>query len=392
VELQSLNGISYTLTINLINIKSKKVIHGASLRDQCQKDYLYGNDGIFEKNLSEMEGAFHQIIDSLVSTETIGRDFETRYHIIELLALQKSRTLQAEEELNRMADQLSKLMMYNKLDREVLEKVEVGIRDAAALSVVEMLKYCPIMYDLKHFLVINRTATPFIISDNPVLHTNWFCRSRLPKHSGVGIAKSGLQIFMPIAPYHALLLHDKYVYESDSKNQVVLLRSQREVDSINEVQWLNAYKNIYFPSSFSSTQVEQCLSWPREESNLSKVERLNATGQAGVYIQTKKTVLDAPDEGVFKELVHFRAPSSPKDIRVSSIRIRSKPIYFDDGSIASPHRDLVWPKIVQEFVKRVESERLPFDKLWESASSHPLFSQVGPEIRKIERSLRVVVR
>lgn len=50
--------------INLVHIKSKKAVYAASLRDQCQKDYLYGQDGIFEQNLAEMEGAFHKIIDS----------------------------------------------------------------------------------------------------------------------------------------------------------------------------------------------------------------------------------------------------------------------------------------------------------------------------------------
>ena len=67
--------------INLIHINSRKAIRSASLRDQCQKDYLYGEDGIFEKNLAEMEGAFHRIIDRLIETETIGRfSYEVPHH------------------------------------------------------------------------------------------------------------------------------------------------------------------------------------------------------------------------------------------------------------------------------------------------------------------------
>jgi hypothetical protein len=376
--------------INLIHINSKKAIYAASLRDQCQKDYLYGEDGVFEKNLAEMEGAFHQIIDQLIATEAIGHDFQTRYHIIELLALQKSRTLQAEEELNRMTDQLAKLIMYKRFDRDVLEKIKVEVRDAAAQNVVQSLKFCPIMYDLKHFLIINRTTTPFIISDNPVLHTNWFCHSRLPGRSAAGTAKSGLQIFMPIAPQYAVLLHDKYVYQTDSSNHVIQLRNRQEVDSINEIQWRNAYKNIYFPPSFDNAHIELCLLWPRDEDKFPEIKRLNPTGDTGVYVATDKTVFDPPDKGVTRELVHFGSPESTKDIRVSAVRIRPKPIYFDDKSAASPIRDPIWSKIVEEFVTRVESERLPFDKLWESASSHPLFAQVGSEIRKIERNLKMV--
>lgn len=376
--------------INLINIGSKRVIYAASLRDQCQKDYLYGRDGVFEKSLAAMEGAFHRIIDRLIATDTIGRDFQTKCHIIELLALQKARTLQAEEEVNKMTDQFAKLMAYGRVDRDVLEKLRLELTDAAAGNVVQALMLCPIMYDLKHFLVVNRTPTPFIISDNPVLQTNWFCHARLPGRSAAGIAKSGLQIFMPIAPHNAVFLHDKYVYDADTSNQVVEVRNRREVDSINEIQWLNAYRNIYFPPSFNGSHVEQCLAWAREENRLGQLKRLKPTNQAGVYVATDKTVFDAPDEDVTTELLHFGAPESAKDIRLASVRIRQKPVYFDDGSAASPRRDLIWAEIVEEFAERVQNKRLPFDKLWESASSHPLFSRVGPEIRRIEQALRIV--
>jgi hypothetical protein len=195
---------------------------------------------------------------------------------------------------------------------------------------------------------------------------------------------------MPIAPQYAVLLHDKYVYQADSSDHVLQLRNRQEVDSINEIQWLNAYKNIYFPPSFDNAHVEQCLSWPRDDGKFSEVRRLNPTGNVGEYVASHKTVFDPPDDGVTRELVHFISPESTKDIRVNAVRIRPKPIYHDDKSAASPTRDPIWSKIVEEFVTRVEKERLPFDKLWESASSHPLFAQVGPEIRKIERNLKIV--
>ena len=204
-----------------------------------------------------------------------------------------------------MSDQFAKLIMYNRFDREFLEKINVEIKNAAAQNVVQSLKFCPIMYDLKHFLIINRTATPFIISDNPVLHTNWFCHSQLPGRSAAGTAKSGLQIFMPIAPQYAVLLHDKYVYQADSSDHVLQLRNEQEVDSINEIQWLNAYKNIYFPPSFDNAHVEQCLSWPRNDGKFSGVRRLNPTGNVGEYVATDKTHLDPPDDGVTRELVLF---------------------------------------------------------------------------------------
>jgi hypothetical protein len=374
--------------INLIHINSKKAIYAASLRDQCQKPYLYGQDGIFEDNLAEMEGVFHKIIDRLVADESISDDFQTRYHIIELLSVQKSRTLQAEEELNRMADQLTKLMMYNRFDRDVLEKVKLTVIDAASQNVVQALLLCPIMYDLKHFLVINRTKTPFIISDNPVSHTNWFCHARLRGRSAGGIARSGLQVFMPVSPHHALLLHDKYVYQTDNHDHVIELQNPQEVDSINEIQWLNAYKNIYFPPGFDEAHIDRCLSWERDK-KLPEITRLKATDKPGQYVATDKTIFDGPEEGVTRELIHFGAPESAKDLRIGAVHIRRKPVYFDNESAASPMRDPAWSKIVEEFAVRVENKQLQYNRLWESASSHPLFLSVRSEIRKIERALKI---
>lgn len=375
--------------INLIHLRSKKVIHSASLRDQCQKDYLYGQDGVLEHSLANMEGVFDQIIKRLIETQKIGRDFNTRYQIVELLALQKARTLLAEEEINRMTDQFAKLMMYNKFDREVLEKVRVQLSSAASFNVVQALKMCPIMFDLKHFFIINQTATPFIISDNPVLHTNWFCHTRLKGRSAGGIARSGLQVFMPIAPKYALYLHDKYVYEADVSDQVIRLKDDREVSLINKIQWSSAYKNVYFSQGFDEAHIEKCLAWDRGERKQSDILRLNPTGNVGEYIATTKTIFDPPDEGVTKELVHFSMPESKEDVRLRAVRVRSKPIYFDDGSAVSPARDLVWSDIIKDFVDCVEYNCFPFEKLMEFASSHPLFGGVGPEIRRIERALRI---
>jgi hypothetical protein len=241
--------------------------------------------------------------------------------------------------------------MYNRFDRDVLEKIRLRVTNAASQNVVQALLLCPIMYDLKHFLIINRTKTPFIISDNPVSHTNWFCHARLQGRSSGGIAKSGLQVFMPIAPHCALLLHDKYVYQAASIDHVIYLQNQEEVDSINEIQWLNAYKNIYFPPGFEEIHIDRCLSWQRDK-ELPIIKRLNPTDRIGKYVATDKTVYDAPDEGVTRELIHFGAPESTKDIRISAIHIRRKPVYFDDKSAASPVRDLVWSRIVEEFAVR----------------------------------------
>jgi uncharacterized protein DUF4238 len=81
---------------------------------------------------------------------------------------------------------------------------------------------------------VNNCAVPFIISDNPVVMTNWFGRTRMSGRSSSGMARSGLQITMPLSPKYALLLHDSNVYVADSTNNVIAVRDQTAT-SLNEL-------------------------------------------------------------------------------------------------------------------------------------------------------------
>ena len=135
------------------------------------------------------------------------------------------------------------------------------------------------------------------------------------------------------------------------------MKSTQEVDSINEIQWLNAYKNIYFPPGFGDVLIDRCLSWERDK-KLPGITRLKATDKPGEYVATDKTIFDDPEESVMRELIHFGTTEGTKDLRIGAVHIRRKPIYFDDKSAASPMRDPAWSKIVEEFAVRVENKQL----------------------------------
>src|ERR1700730_14803707 len=131
--------------ISLINLKRMLVVRGASLKEQCYRDYFYGTSNVLEKQLGVMEGRFAARISEMLQSGNVLRSLEVRSDLVILLALQRSRTLLAEEETNAMADQFAKLMMYNKIDREVLKKTEIRIKEAASQSVLLSLILSPIM-------------------------------------------------------------------------------------------------------------------------------------------------------------------------------------------------------------------------------------------------------
>jgi hypothetical protein len=111
--------------INLINLTRRKIICGASLRLQCYRDYFYDKSLSLEKQIGIMEGHFSKLISDLIESNVVSSDLKTGRGLITFAALQRSRTLLAEEEINAMVDQISKLMMHGRVDRDVLEKAKI---------------------------------------------------------------------------------------------------------------------------------------------------------------------------------------------------------------------------------------------------------------------------
>jgi hypothetical protein len=146
-----------------------------------------------------------------------------------------------------MANKIMKLMLFNRISETLLRQAKIKIDNVAVLMVATTLSMSPIMLDLKQFMLINETPLPFIISDNPAVFRNWFFRRTFPGRPSEGMKRSGLQVYLPLSPKFALLLHDSDVYMTKNENGNVVLRNSSDIKSLNSLQWLNAYANIYPP-------------------------------------------------------------------------------------------------------------------------------------------------
>jgi hypothetical protein len=195
-----------------------------------------------------------------------------------------------------------------------------------------------------------------------------------------------IQIFMPIAPNHAIFLHDKNVYLADSHSNVIELKRADDVDTLNELQWLNAYKNVYVPPNFTQEQIDKMLAWKRSDDKLPRLNRLVPTDVDNLYRPSGKSVLDPPDEGATRELIHFQSREIQKDIRIRALKIKPKPVFEDNGSMASPRRDRAWDTIVTDFADLVENKKARFQDFWAFVPNHILFNQIGPWLHQLERT------
>ena len=368
--------------INLVNIQRRKVVLKASLGEQCYKDYFYGKNTAIEKALGQVEGHFSSLVRKMIDTRSI--DERDGWHLIQMVMLQKARTLRAEEELNGMVDKLVKLLMYNRIDEHVLRKTRIGIKDAVNYNVGHALALSPLMLDLKQFLIVNETAVPFVIADNPVVSTNWFGRRHFPQRA-VGLTRSGLQIVLPLSPQFALMLHDSNVYTTTSDRNVIYIKKSTEVVELNKLQWLNAYKNVYFPPTLRNDLLEEMMNVAREEGDLFNFRRMERIGEGSGYHITDKDEFSAPSNGISSEIIYTSAKCLPKDVRLRAVRMRDKPIFHDDGSLRSPQRDPAWENIVNDFARRVTADGAKLTQFWDFVERHPSAPSIGSWFGRAQR-------
>ncbi|CAD5294937.1 conserved hypothetical protein [Bosea sp. 62] len=201
----------------------------------------------------------------------------------------------------------------------------------------------------------------------------------------VGIGRSGLQMILPLTPKFALMMHDSNVYNAASDRNIITLSSAAEVSGLNELQWLNAYQNVYFPPAFDQQSLDTLMRVVRPEGGLFEFRRLERVGNDNRYHPTDKDEFSPPSEGVKSELLLQSARPLPRDIRLRAVRLRERPVVYDDGSIASPQRDPAWEDIVSHFTREMRAGRASLGRFWEFVDRHPLSGEIGRWLKMAKR-------
>jgi Protein of unknown function (DUF4238) len=236
-------------TINLFNLERKQSIRGASLKNQCYEKYFYGEEPEIENSLGKIEGIAAKIIRDIISENDIPKRFSSQHNaILSFILLQYARTKYSEE---------SEIEMTNKLVNSIIEKdprfmnnkdndIKISMKNAIINKLKSMAQSIPIAWDLHFMLLVNKTRTNFITSDNPVVFYNQACE-RAVGISNTGLASKGLQIFFPLSPKHLLIFFDSQVYQPiKNNNSDSYITSIQDVVQLNDLQWLNSLKNIYY--------------------------------------------------------------------------------------------------------------------------------------------------
>ncbi len=325
-------------SIHLYNISSKQAIRNAPIKSQCSESYFYGQDLKIENSFQDLEGIAAHIIRSILDTNHVPKPHSGSW--IDLLVFTlflHSRTKHAANLYNDIADKLARAVLEknNSLNKEQLRNVKINLINPAAEALRSTAQVVFLAMDLTMKVLINRTDVEFITSDNPVVFYNQCFEGSDPSIGGnVGLANTGLQIFLPLSARHLLVLYDKKAYKiGHKKSDYCDVSNRDDVWQLNDLQYLNCVENLYAYSGFT-------------RGDIICIEQRN-----GKRIRTGLGILDERDDGTGpdgKKRVQLQIMRSDHRIKLSIQPIRQLLRLSNEALNASPKpvRD---PKSVQIF-------------------------------------------
>ncbi len=250
--------------VNLFHISSSKSILRVGIKGQCSKPYFYGEDCKQENAFGGLESSVARTIASISETKKLPDKQSKAYlELLFYILSQHNRTERAGEESNEAANKLLKDVCSFKYWR-VVDKIPTAVPLSALASTWVFA------LDLEAKIICNRSKEPFITSDNPVIYYNQYMES-CTTESCTGLASRGLQMFFPISPRILLHLYDPGVYVVEPRcADCSEISSDAEAGKVNELQWLSALKNVYYPDGVNQTSILSAAkrSLPRRPTNL----------------------------------------------------------------------------------------------------------------------------
>ena len=248
----SLDGKS----ICLWNIPRQKKVSFAPIKNQCYKNYFYGEEPDLEKGLASIEMHIASILRSVDRSHALpGHMSPDHIMLILFVLIQHSRTTHMHDSTNQQINRLYQTILrdHPKTKGINMENFNITMKNAVTIPIQATISLYPIILDLEYKLLRNQTKIEFVTSDNPVIQYNQFYEW-LPQNkkfgSFSGLSAKGLQIFVPICHDKLLFLYDSQVYRGLPKNcSVVDITNPQDIYQINALQFCSAVENIYFRNS-----------------------------------------------------------------------------------------------------------------------------------------------
>lgn len=246
---------------------------------------MYGKEGEHEYRLSQLEGAFAQLLRDMLPGGLLPLPMSPDHESLCILTLlQYARTAYIADAMDEMADGVWKevLSKDSRINPKDLQQVRIIHADPANFTIAMMLRLYHLIMDLEYRLLVAAPGTEFITCDNPVVLYNQFMEFER-FGSSTGLASKGLQIFFPLSPKHMLCFFDPQVYACEPrKSSQTAIANPRDMDQLNALQVAAALENVYYsgPAANVFCSVEIGKKYRRKDKAkiIKGPERKNATG------------------------------------------------------------------------------------------------------------------
>lgn len=282
--------------IGVFNTVSQFFIAQGKLKTQAYKPFFYGHDGRMEDILSIVEGKLAPIINQIVSTYTLPKQGTTEYErlLMFIILTQLRNPVISDSIINNREELIKRAQEIVPRDKFVESNVPRMSKEQAikmALGGIETgLKFCN---DLHCKLLVNKTDTPFITSDNPFAKYNQYLENKMWFGGWTGYGTRGLQIFTPLNPELTVVFYDGWTYKIGDRKALAVEITKKDVDQLNLLQLLNCEENVFFNEGISNGYIteihEKSTHFEKPNKPISHI--MGKVDQHGKDIETSKIVM-----------------------------------------------------------------------------------------------------
>lgn len=240
--------------IHLFNLDRQRSIAGAPLRNQCSGDYFYGQDPLLEAAIRSVEDPYAGMVRHLTQA---GAEIRPADAVVlrRFVYLQHVRTEAASIRAAQIGANLA--AVPGALPEGEAFDVRRAMREAVVSAMRHYGESMKIVDDLNIVLVRNRTAIPFVTSDDPAVVANrWHQQNRRTAQRPFGVKSAGALLIMPLSPEVVAVLYDGDVYSIRNAAGWIEVDSPGDIAAINDHQVLNCIANLYFRDWATSGAVE----------------------------------------------------------------------------------------------------------------------------------------
>lgn len=224
--------------INVFNIDRRKLITNAPVKNQCSRDYFYGQDDSLERAIQTLEQGYSSVLKEILMP---GYKVQAEHqYVLQLFWLfQYLRTEGASMRCAEMfADMLEPVNINGEFTMSVKEAVQAAMHTFAEIM--------DVVTDLKVCLLRNATSVPFVVSDDPAVLTNrWQLEDKRTRNKSLGLRDAGAILLLPLSPNIYCLAYDPEVYRLPSDGGWLTIRKVSDIEVLNEFQLIHCRANLY---------------------------------------------------------------------------------------------------------------------------------------------------